>query len=629
MSNKYRNPFKIRASEKIDSDDGFLRLFSPYVLESLREKYDEGKLWDDVLYIHSSPGAGKSSLIRVFEPSCLRILLNSKSSPDNSELFNSLKKLDVVSNDKLKVLSVLIPCTRNYEVIEELKIPEYQKNRLFFSLLNARFILTTLRNICTFSNKKFPEELSVIEFNYNNPHNYFKTLEVPCNGKNLYDWASNIERNIYKSIDSFLPLDDNEIEGHDELFSLISLSHESLTIEGKEICSRILYVLDDAHKLSINQRKFLKKYLAEQRGNFSIWVSERLEALDAIENIGSFLERDYNEINLENFWRRYPGKFDRILRNISDKRAGISTEDISSFQNYLANNLNEERYKEQFKVYIQNKLTSFYKIAEFTNKFDDWIDYAKNFSGSEFEKAQFMSEMDIIINRSLGREQLSFEFALSIEELNAKLEADISSAATLFLTSEINLPFYYGFSSLVKGSSHNIEQFLSFSGTLFEEMISKKSKGDNVTIEDQEQQKLLKNIVNEKWKELKRIIPYADITIRFLNSLGEFANKETYKPNAPYARGVNGFAIKQNDSLKLIDEKVWTEDPVYEPLINVLSTCVAYNLLEIHVTNQGKKGQSWHVYYLNRWLCILFDLPLSYGGFRHKSPNDLTKWLKK
>ena len=629
MSNKYRNPFKIRASEKIDSDDGFLRLFSPYVLESLREKYDEGKLWDDVLYIHSSPGAGKSSLIRVFEPSCLRILLNSKSSPDNSELFNSLKKLDVVSNDKLKVLTVSIPCTRNYEVIEELKIPEYQKNRLFFSLLNARFILTTLRNLCTFSNKKFPEDLSVIEFNYNNPNNYFKTLEVPCNGKKLYDWASNIERNIYKSIDSFLPLDDNEIEGHDELFSLISLSNESLTIEGKETCNRILYVLDDAHKLSVNQRKFLKKYLAEQRGNFSIWVSERLEALDAIENIGSFLERDYNEINLENFWRRYPGKFDRILRNISDKRAGISTEDISSFQNYLANNLNEEKYKEQFKVYIQEKLASFYKIAEFTNKFDDWIAYAKSFSGSEFEKAQFMSEMDIIINRSLGKEQLSFEFALSIEELNAKLEADISYAATLFLTSEINLPLYYGFSSLVKGSSHNIEQFLSFSGTLFEEMISKKNKGDNVTIEDEEQQKLLKNIVTEKWKELKRIIPYADITIKFLNSLGEFANKETYKPNAPYVRGVNGFAIKPNSSLKLIEEKIWTEDPVYEPLINILSTCVAYNLLEIHVTNQGKKGQSWHVYYLNRWLCILFDLPLSYGGFRHKSPNDLTKWLKK
>lgn len=629
MSNKFRNPFKIRASEKIDSDDGFLRLFSPYVLESLREKYDSGKLWDDVLYIHSSPGAGKSSLIRVFEPACLKILLNSKSAPDYSELFNLLKKIDVVSNDKLKVLGVSIPCTRNYEVLEELNIPEHQRNRLFFSLLNARFILTTLRNICTFSNRKFPDDLSVIEFNYNNQHNYFKTLNVPCNGKELYEWASSIERKIYKSIDSFLPLQDNEIEGHDELFSLITLSSENLTIKGEQICSRILYVLDDAHKLSNYQRKFLKKYLAEQRGNFTIWISERLEALDAIENIGSFIDRDYNEINLENFWRRYPAKFDRILRNISDKRAGISTEDISSFQNYLSNNLNEERYGEEFKKYIDKKLDSFHELAKYTNKFDEWIEYSENFIGTEFEKARLLSEIDIIIHRNLGREQLSLEFSLSVEELHAKLGSDISTAAALFLTNEINLPYYFGFNSLAKGSSHNIEQFLSFSSTLFEEMISKKISGENITIDDEEQQKLLKGIAIQKWKELKRIVPYADITMNFLNSLGEFSKKETYKPNAPYSPGVNGFAIKESSSLKLIEEKPWVGDPVYEPLLNVLSTCVAYNLLEIQVTNQGKKGQAWHVYYLNRWLCILFDLPLSYGGWRHKSPNDLTKWLKK
>ncbi len=629
MSNKLRNPFKIRASEKIDSDDGFLQLFSPLVLESLSEKFLAGKLWNDVLYIHSSPGAGKSSLIRIFEPSCLKILLNSKSAPDYIEIFSLLKKIDAVSNDAIEVLGVTIPCTRNYEILEELNITERQQIRLFFSLLNARFILSTLRNVCVFLNRKFPDDLTEIEFRYDNSDNFFKSIEVPCTGKELYNWASKVERNIYKAIDSFLPVEDMNVEGHDELFSIITLTPENILYNGKKICNKILFMLDDAHKLSVLQRKYLKKYLAEKRGNFSIWVSERLEALDAIENIGSYLERDYNEIDLENFWRKYPGKFDRILRNISDKRANISTEDISSFQNYLSNNLNEERYKEILSQYIDKKIISFNDISKYSNKFDEWIQYAQSFTGSEYQKALLLSEMEIIIHRNLGKQQLSFEFPLTTEEFNIKVSSDVTSAALLFLSKEINLPYYFGFSSLVKSSSSNIEQFLSFSGTLFEEMLSKKISGETVSIDDMEQDKLLKGITQQKWKELRRIIPYAEQTMNFLSSFGEFAKKETYKHNAPYSPGVNGFAIKPVVENRLIHEPVWTENEIYDPLINVLSACVAYNLLEIHTTNQGKKGQIWHVYYFNRWLCIYFDLPLTYGGWRHKSPNDLTKWLKK
>ncbi|HQS52414.1 MAG TPA: hypothetical protein PLN99_10990, partial [Daejeonella sp.] len=62
--------------------------------------------------------------------------------------------------------------------------------------------------------------------------------------------------------------------------------------------------------------------------------------------------------------------------------------------------------------------------------------------------------------------------------------------------------------------------------------------------------------------------------------------------------------------------------------INVISTCVAFNLLEIKEVNQGEKGQKWQVYYLNRWLCVKFNLPFSYGGWRHKNTDELLKWTK-
>lgn len=633
MSNKLRNPFKIRASEKIDTDAGFLRLFSPLVLESLEDHHVKDKLWGNVLYIHSSPGAGKSSLIRVFEPSSLKILLNGKSAPDYKELFTSLKKIEVINEQGINVLAVVMQCTRNYEILEELNVSDAMKNRLFFSLLNSRIILATLRNLCTLKDKKFPDQLNLIEFNYNNDSNHFKSLNVPCNGKELYDWASEIERNIYRTIDSFLPLEDNPAEGHDELFALETLTSETLTVDGLPICDKLLFVLDDAHKLSNIQRKNLKKYLAEKRGNFTIWISERLEALETVENIGSYLERDYNEINLETFWRKNTTKFDKILRNISDKRANISTEDISSFQNYLLSDLNEEEHKQVLVNYASEKISTLQEIANYNNKFINWFDHLLNYSnkeGSEYRKSLKISETEILMHRSLGKSQLSLEFPMTVEELQDKTSSDVSSAALLFLSKETNLPYYYSFNTLTKLSSSNIEQFLSFASILFEEMISNKLSGKNITISDVDQDKLIREVVKQKWKELERIIPYSNQVIRFLNSFGEFAKKETYKPNAPYSPGVNGFAIKEDRGLKLIqEESTWFKNPIYEPLVNVISTCVAYNLLEVQTTNQGKKGQLWEVYYLNRWLCVFFELPLSYGGWRHRSPNDLTKWTKK
>ena len=91
---------------------------------------------------------------------------------------------------------------------------------------------------------------------------------------------------------------------------------------------------------------------------------------------------------------------------------------------------------------------------------------------------------------------------------------------------------------------------------------------------------------------------------------------------------MNGFAIKEPIENNLIKNEYWMKDPVFIPLIHVLSTCLAYNLLEKRITRQGKENQQWTVYYFNRWICMRFNLPLSYGGFRHKGPAELLKMTK-
>ncbi len=629
MSNRLRNPFIMRASEKIESAANFLKLYSPIVIDALIEKNTEGVLWENVIFIHSSPGAGKTSLLRVFEPISLKTLFNSKSSLDYKELYGQLKKLEVINDDRIEILGVTLLCTRNYETLEELDVSLGQKTRFFFSLLNSRVILSTLRAILQLHNKPFPEGLQDIKFEYQDEPNYFLNLKTPCNGQDLYDWASNIERKIYTAIDSFLPIEDVKPDGHDELFAFSVLKPENITINGQPVCTKILFMLDDTHKLSKTQRTRLQKHVLEKRGNFNIWISERLEALDPKENLGSFENRDYDEINLERFWDDRKAKLEKILVNIANKRASLSTEDVNSFQEYIESDLNEETYKKEFINIINSTNDNLAKLTSHTDKFNHWLQYVNSFEGNPLEKAVLLKKIEILIIRHLNKDQLSLDFGHTKEELFDKLKSDIEAAAKLFMSRGNNIPYYHGLPVLFNLSSNNIDQFITFSSDLFEEMLSNRIAGKEVIVDSKSQEKIIRGIVDRKWKELSKLIPYANDVIQFLSELGEFSHKQTYQGNAPYAPGVNGFSIKGKLQPKLFKEASWIDNEAYAPLVNVISTCVAYNLLEIKKTKQGEKGQVWDVYYLNRWLCVKFDLPLSYGGFRHKSPDELIRWIKK
>jgi hypothetical protein len=247
-------------------------------------------------------------------------------------------------------------------------------------------------------------------------------------------------------------------------------------------------------------------------------------------------------------------------------------------------------------------------------------------SGSDFENLIRLSQIEIILQRNIGK-QLSLGFPFTKEQLQEKLGSEVVGAAELFACINNKIPYYYSFNSLGKLASNNIEQFLSYAGELFEEMISNKVSGQGISVSDTSQERIIRDISNKKWKELVKIIPYSTQVMQFLNEFGKLAHDETYKPNAPYAPGVNGFAIKGSVTSQSGKARTWLKDSSFEPLANVISTCVAYNLLEVKEVTQGKKDQKWDVYYLNRWLCVKFDLPLSYGGWRPKAAKELLEWI--
>jgi hypothetical protein len=615
--NKLRNPFRMRASEKIESNANFLRIYSPLSLDVLLQPHKESRLWEYVTYIHSSPGGGKTSLLRIFEPSVLNTIFNSNSS--YIEIFQKLKNLDVIS-EQVNVLGIYLLCSRTFQLLEDINLQPMHRNRLFFSLLNSRLILTTLKNILVLRGKRFPEGLNDISFNYQDIQNNFKGLKFPCTGKDLYNWAATYEENIFTALDSLIPIKETVIPGHSGLFAFSAMHPKNFTIDGgNPICEKFLFMLDDAHKLSPKQRDSIKSGLIENRGLFTLFIAERVEALEVASNIDhiNIKERDFQSINLENFLRTGK-KLESLLSSVGEKRAELSSDNVSTFKGNLSDVLNEEKYKNQYIRSSNDSLAFFLKVNSSVSRFKEWFEYAKSLQSkySYKEYAIYLKQIEIIVYRNLRTPQ--FDFSLSLEELMVKIDS-VKKPAEYFICRDYSIPYYYDFNNIVKISSYNIEQFLAFSSHLFERILSNNLLGNITLLTPEEQEGIILDIVKKRWEDMHNGIPYSAIVVNFLKKTGEFCYQESKQPNAPYNAGVNGFGIS---------DYVWYNNGKYESLTNVISTCVAFNLLEVRPTPQGAKGQLWNVYYLNRWLCVYFNLPLDYGNWRPKKPVELMKWLK-
>src|SRR5687768_5786121 len=97
-------------SEKT-SDQEFVRLFSPKILERVEEDAFSG----GVTLFTSPPGGGKTTLLRAFTPLALRAFWNVKLAPEMNETIQRLNAHGVL-NDSTgpQLLGVSITCASGY-----------------------------------------------------------------------------------------------------------------------------------------------------------------------------------------------------------------------------------------------------------------------------------------------------------------------------------------------------------------------------------------------------------------------------------------------------------------------------------------------------------------------------------
>lgn len=622
-----RNPFRLRASEAIESDITFLKLFGAGMLDLLPSG---AQLWDKPQMFRSAPGAGKTSLLRLFTPTVLLSLHAFRRIDDLKELYQRMNELGVIDETGPRLLGVFHSCARNYATLEDMEFEPARKERLLFGLVNARILLASLRACLTLHRLDYPSDLRRITIRSDAVHELGIGFHDNVTGENLWHWATELEGAVCDAIDSFGAADIKSLPGSETLSSLALLKAGALLLDSKPVAEHVLLLLDDVHHLTYRQRSRILKVVADLRSGAGIWLAERFEALTADEMLSSGTSegRDYEgEILLERFWRDNYRKFETFLMSVANKRAGAALDvEVTSLDSCLQASLDGPEWQDRYEAAMPVIRRRVVDTTANRPIFSPWIESQESASGSPRDRAIGWRTLEILVHREMKREQKSFEFPLDPNELAERSDSQLKAAAELFISREFGLPYYFGTRKLASLASWNIEQFMRLAGDEFEEVVSSRIVGKDPTLDAGRQDALLRAASKSLWNEIPRRARNGERVLQLLDSIAQFCNQRTYEPSAPYDPGVTGIAISMEDKRSLQDQLFLDRNPGYSLLAEVLAAAIANNLLEPQL-DYKVKGSTWMVLNLNRLLCVDFDLPLQYGGFKERQLGQLYLWM--
>ena len=620
-----RNPFRLRAAQRAVSDEEFVHLFGAGALDLMDDIADP---WGGLVFLRSAPGGGKTSFLRLLTPRPLKIASLLYEDENCKPTYDALHQREAIGERGPNILGVFCAFTNEYRDLEEI---DYGGG-MFRALLNARIVIATVRALLERSDRAYPDDLSTIKTSWTPDAD--TTIPAVATGVELIEWASEIERNFYDQLDA---LDDTEHGriGHTRLdvlqwFSKAQLEDDHGLVEAKRVL-----LLDDLQFLTERQRRSFTELLLQARASCGIWVAERMEALSHRELLseGALENRDYEGvIQLENKWARRLPAYTKFVSQIAELRARRA----ESFNNRDLFSLISERdddavWRSRFELEskaVRDRVEQM--VGNEGQRYHQWMVDTEETPGDAFQKAVNWRTTQILIERDLSRSQrtLAGFDTLTADDFKDRSNSAMVQAAELFLRKEIGAPVYFGKAAIAGVSSTNVDQYIGVAGDLFEEISAlitgPRTRPPSLTTD--RQHALIKAASERRWADMPRRLPQGYDARRLLEAVATFCQQQTYRPTAPYAPGVTGFAITMEDRARLIDDT--DENPtLYIKLRNVLTTLVAHNLLTPRLDHKNK-GRRFVVFYLNRLICVRFDLPLGYGGWREKTLHELSLWLQ-
>lgn len=610
--NIYKNPFAIRASERIETDEMFLELFSSEPLVHLEEKNDQGKLWGCVTSILSSPGAGKTTLLRLFSPSILQRIT------ERNSAYKKLKKLDVIDSERIKKCGVYLQLGRDYEFLEDDALfNEVEQKRVFLSLLNARIVLATLKSCMSLAGIKYTA-LDQITYSPEELVPEFGDFKAEFTGKELLDWAAEQERRICEFLDSFV-MPDEGIQGSNSLFALKAMKASWFTYKGERLCDEFIFQIDDGHKLTKKQKKTIREEAVELRLPVTLWIAERLETLSTTDILSdkNIKDRDDQTIHLENAKK---GIFNPMVKNISTLRSAFSTDGI-----ILASALASDT-SINYKALYNEASKKYQSQLEKLHNYDNYQECVAAINTQDpYERVLNMRALLMHASRQ-GSGGVMNLFGYTAQDLEWIVGPLMPMVKEVMPGEIAKLPQYYGFSTLIDLASQNVEQFLDLSAKMYELLVAKKiSDPSHYVLTAEEQDGIIRGFAKNRLEDIKRL-PRGNKIYGFLMHLIDFCREVTFTPSYSY-RSVTGFAVKEENSGKWGKDGFWFQEEANDELSTILKDCLSYNFLMKQGITQGKKDQKWTIFYLNSWLCAYAHLPLERGGWRPLTLHKLNSWL--
>lgn len=617
-----QNTFLIKQNEKIETESSsFINILCPQLLEFINESF-----FDRTIIFNSSPGGGKSTLLRTFSPEVLLELYENSAKETYKDTYALLHGLGALDHMGVKLLSVHISCAKeNYSLIDDL----YENGKaiqVFFELLSLRILRRTLMAVLK-CNQAEEGDLKGVTFK-NIPDEWNAIYQQYPNGGLLYQWAVEREARLCESIEEM----DAEIVSSmmfNNLSVLNLIGNGNILLEGKPIRQKILVMIDDMHALNGNQRSVFRDAIFKIRPNLAVWMTQRLIALSAEEIFGvnGRVHREYEIINLDDHIQQNKKSFYKALKDVADRRVAVTYKD-EIFEDKLEKSLSQKSEKKLGSILfkIKQKIDLLCKNNDnFTNLYEylEQREYA-----SEWERVVSWQILQILIEREIRSAQLILPMIsrYSIEEYEEEYNK-LNKMAEFLICYHFNLPVYSGLNVLQVLSSCNVEQFLDFAGEIFElrialDYVSKRRR--KALISQEEQEKVIVKCAEEKWRDILRTFSLgSDIQI-FIENIAKLGTKDLQKNTVSYPGGTfTGIGIKKTDMDGELDGEK------NQLLLKMLKICVSYNLLLCQEIRHGKIGTIYKVFYLNRWICVRFKLPLGYGGWKPLSLDSVNKLLEK
>ncbi len=621
----YRNPFRARATEHLVEPIVFLRSFGAGVLEALP---DSDSIWDRPLVIRSAAGGGKTSLMRLFTADNLRLI--DRQRQEFPELLEELERLGAITESGPTHLGVLLNLDRDYKSLLDLDLPDDHLRRLFFRLLDARIVGAVVRAALAFVGERDPAKLELVPVDSHSEIATAAELLGGLDGAALSAHASRTEREIMRPVDALLP-GDVDLDAHlvsPGLHSLSLLSKTRLQVGGREVALRPLVMLDDGHELERGQRNALIAQLQRRSLQVARWYSERFEALTSEEVlVGSTEGRDFELVELENQARKQPRRHERVLRDISNRRARPYLDDYANVQQRFTDLIEFSDDSllagraDEILTSLQERLAN---AAGGSARYAEWLDGVGG--KPTYESLVQMRALEIVIRADRERTQRELiDDPLPLAEF-ARRQERVRASARHFLARDFELPHYVGARAMAQLGSENVEQYLRVAGDLFDEMLGQITLKQPPRLDVRQQDSIVRRASERYWHEISTRARRGDLVRRLAEAIVRLSQSETFRPTAPYAPGVTGTAMQMSDRERLLDSATRDDVRGAGELFAAISEGVARNVFSVQL-DYSVKNQRVMVIYLNRLICPRFNLPLGRGGFRERGLEDMAAWM--